>query len=216
MDQTTPLFDECEQLVDQYNDFSSSTERLHRPYVYFGVISDRRLQDPAARAVAKFFETYTSQKLSADRLKTIVDSLDCPFDISQLENELIAQIPERLTELLAQIVASIDSQVSEFRTRFQELIRVPTDFIELIEVIFICMRQQGIASQIDMDENTRYFIAVGTDCLEIMLPYLSTEHVTRIRNMNAELKQCVFQAAPPNSSTERCDGPFANVRHCPR
>lgn len=200
------LLQECHKLINEHNSTSYKKATFTPPIVEYKFISQHtKDNDPISLEIIQFYETYTSQVYSTHQLKTILGSTDyttesLAMNIDLSSDSIIALLSklsitrEKLLECRDRIVANLHKQVDEFIDYIAGSVSDNTNIENLIKVVFICMTQKGLSSKVDVVEEDRPFIAVGSRIIEALFKrsMVTEDMVNVIKSKNDTLKQIVL------------------------
>jgi hypothetical protein len=194
---------ECVELVTQYSQLNISGQfkpTLSIPLVVaYSTIHPKHIPYPktdVAKKIIKFFERYSTEMYFVETLKEILESSldnDDTLLLTSNEREKIDTIRKRLLtnhqSLIDNLSMAVDTMVAQVFSNltFDEVSN------EVIETIYICMKQSGLASVAAIREAVRPFVYVGFRLIERLqaLQLLDSDRVTLIRRLNEDLKEAL-------------------------
>lgn len=194
------IIKECVELVTQYNQLNISGQfkpTLSIPIVItYSSIHPKHIPHPktdVAKEIITFFEWYSTQMYFVDTLKEIlVSSLDNDDTLLLTGNER-GKVDTIRTRLLANHQILIDNLSSAVDTMVAKVFTNNSTLVnhEVIETIYICMKQSRLASVVSIREAARPFVYVGFRLIEQLqtLQLLDVDRLTLIRRLNEDLKE---------------------------
>lgn len=205
-DTNKTLLQECRKLIGDHNASSHAKVVFNEPTIEYRFISSSKTKsDPITDAIGSFYEQYTSQVYSTKILKTILgstnytsESLAMNIDLSS--DSIMALLSklsitrEKLLECQARIVDNLHKQVDAFIQYIESSVSEDTDVQNVIEVVFTCMAQKGLSNKVDVVEEDRPFIVVGSKIIEALVrrALLTEELILLIKSKNDILKQTIL------------------------
>lgn len=222
------LLGDCAKLVEQHNRLSYQTLSLRVPAVAYSVISkqpDKKNRDPVSTDIISFYESYTGQMATAEKLRELigtmvytVDDLTIHIDLSTDSiMEILAALTDtrsKLEEKHARIIENIssatDSLISHIRDQFND----STNYDNVITTVFTCMKQQGLGDKTDLNEHDHLFVPVGVRIIAEMhqTKRLTDQQISMIKSCNNEMKQVLLGVAQSDKQTA-VQGDRARVNH---
>lgn len=203
------LIAECSKLIEEHNKLSYKKVSLASPSISFDYIKPKYFKQKSSMSsdIIQFFEMFVAQMVVTSELKTIIESIAytnedlsihidrSPDSISQIFSSL-TETRIKLTNTHGQIIQNIDECVKAFDSYFASQLNPDIDISEVIEVIYICMTQHGLAERINSKSRDRPFIYVGAKLIETLYKtnLLSQNHIQSISEYNDKLKQTVLGA----------------------
>lgn len=195
--------EECVELVKRYNALGIAGQfklSLTIPLVVsYSTIHPTKIPFPktsVAKAIIAFFEGYTTQMIFIDKLKSILDSSLNNEDlllVTSKEREEVATIRNSLMGKHQTMIDSLSASVDTMVARIFSNLTSNQVNNEIIDTIYICMREAGLATVVTIREAVRPFIYVGFRLIERLqeLQLLDLDQITLIRLLNEDLKETV-------------------------
>ena len=201
------LIDDCAKLIEKHNQLSYQTVHFIAPSVNFDSIKPKRtsVNDHVSLEIIKFYEIYVSQMLTTTKLESIIDSInytneDLSIHIDRSTDSILqifsslAEIRYKLIDANQNINNNITLDVSLFVDHVKTLITDKSAIDEILSVIYICMKQDGLSDSKDFTD--RYFIYVGTKLIKMMhgKGIFTEKDIRHINDLNDDLKRVVLSA----------------------
>ncbi len=181
------FINECLKLIKEHNEISYTPASLLMETVSFSYISKSVPKDKASIDLISFFEIYLYQSVVAYNLSNLIDSIDYKHEdlvanidrsdagIVKLMTSLTG-IRLKLMDLHTKILANISKQGDEF-VRYID--REPMQDIKaFVDVVFVCMGQEGLENHVKLEKNSRYFIPIGAKIVEKLYPQIKNSNLS--------------------------------------
>lgn len=201
------LIKECEKLIIDHNKISYKQVSLNIPSISFEMINPNffKFNDPLSAEIIDMYENYLPQMIAVSKLKKIIDMIeytneDLSIHINQ-SSDSIVQIFSSLSHTRMKLIKLYDVMTqnltiisNSFVNYFYKLITKDTNLAEIINTVFICMKQHGLSDKVGIDMNERYFIHIGIKLIGVLHKsnLLTSNHVDLIKTLNDDLKQVIL------------------------
>lgn len=201
------LLEECQKLIKDHNSTSYKKVTFIQKSIEYRFISSKtKGHDPICEEIIAFYETYSSQIYATMQLRTILGSTDytaenLAMNIDLSSDSIISLLSklsitrEKLLECRERIVANIHKQVDTFVEYLSSSITDETNIENIIDVIFTCMTQKGLRNKVDVPEEERPFIKVGSKIIEAIFKksLLTEDLISLVKSKNDVIKQTVLE-----------------------
>ena len=208
MNKNNKLIKECERLIEEHNKLSYQEVSLNIPLISFDDIKPKyyKYKNVICKEIVQFYEKYAFQMIIVLKLKKIIESIqytneDLTLHIDRSSDSIIqlfsslASIRFQLIESEDEMFKNISNDVEAFVKYFKSLLSPHIHLDEVIEIIFICMKQKGLREKLGLDTSDRPFIHVGIKLIEILYRsnMLSYKNIELIKAFNDDLKHAVLE-----------------------
>lgn len=208
MNENTSMLKKCVDLVSRYNNLKfDGHDKLHlsiTPVMYSTICPKNAVvsQSVLAQEIVAFFEQYTSQMITASKLKTILESsFDnvLTSDIIHLitngsEQEDFNRIRDSLHDNHQIIIDNLSTAVEQIVQRVSSNVTPTSNISDIIQTIFTCMKQEGLSRTIAISSTVRPFVYVGVRLIELIhkLGLLEADTHALIQTLTADLKESML------------------------
>lgn len=200
------ILQKCHKLVEEHNAISYKKVTFNPQTVEYRFITGSiKSTDPVSNLVVSCYESYSTQMYAIDQIKKIIDSTSYTNDNLSMNIDLssdsiisllskLSFTHDKFLEYRDLLIANLYKQAEVCAEYIVSACSDKTDIKNVIDVIFVCMMQKGISHKIDVDEEIRPFISVGSKLIELLFKNgkLSEELVLDIRLKNDSFKQTIL------------------------
>ncbi len=200
------ILGECRKLISEHNKLSYVDISLDVSSISYSFISKSIPRDPLLMELVSFYEIFTFQRISAYSLKNAIDLMDYTHEdlamhVERSEDSIIqlmssiTGIRARLLEYYDNINANIINQTNTFIDYISHT--NIDDISQFIDIIFVCMRQEGIETNVNIEPGSHYFVNPGSRLIEVIYPQIFKANLTSyVHSKLNELKQFILITRP--------------------